>query len=147
MITNQLEVHYAGFWRRLAATIIDSFLLVFIMLPILFVIYGAEYFEGGAEIKSGWDLLLQTVLPLLLTVWFWRRYLGTPGKVFLKMKVVDAESGDAMTNWQAFGRYFAYLASILPLGLGFIWIVFDPKKRGLHDIICRTLVVKRDEGL
>ena len=32
---------------------IDSVLLVLVMLPILFAIYGAEYFEGGAKIKSG----------------------------------------------------------------------------------------------
>jgi uncharacterized RDD family membrane protein YckC len=83
---------------------------------------------------------------LALTVWFWRRYLGTPGKVLLKVKVVDAESGNAMTNGQAVGRYFAYLASSLPLGLGFVWIVFDSKKRGWHDIICRTVVIKRDAG-
>ncbi|MCH9786825.1 MAG: RDD family protein, partial [Gammaproteobacteria bacterium] len=42
-----------------------------------------------------------------------------------------------MTNGRAVGRHFAYLASSLPLGLGFVWIVFDSKKRGWHDIICR----------
>ncbi len=145
-MTNETVVHYAGFWRRLAATMIDSVLLALVMLPILFAIYGAEYFEGGAEIKSGWNLLLQIALPLLLTGWFWRRYLGTPGKVVLKVIVVDAGSGNAMTNGQAVGRYFAYLASALPLGLGFIWIAFDRKKRGLHDLMCGTLVIKRDEG-
>ena len=143
---NDTSVQYAGFWRRFAATLIDSLLIALVMLPMLLAIYGAEFFEGGAEIKSGWDLLFQLVIPLALTVWFWRRYLGTPGKVLLKVKVVDAESGNAMTNGQAVGRYFAYLASSLPLGLGFVWIVFDSKKRGWHDIICRTVVIKRDAG-
>ena len=100
-------VHCAGFWRRGAATLIDSLLLVLVMLLILLAIYGAEYFEGGADIKSGWDLLLQLAVPFLLTVCFWERYLGTPGKVLLKVKVVDAESGNAMTNGQAVGRYLA----------------------------------------
>ncbi|MBT7885419.1 MAG: hypothetical protein HN579_02545 [Gammaproteobacteria bacterium] len=77
---NKLVVQYAGFWRRLAATLIDSLLIALVMLLMLLAIYGAEYFEGGAKIKSGCDLLLQLAIPLLLTVWFWRRYLGTPGK-------------------------------------------------------------------
>ncbi|MDG1115075.1 MAG: RDD family protein [Pseudomonadales bacterium] len=47
-MTKKTGVHYAGFWRRLAATMIDSVLLVLVMLPILFAIYGAEYFEGDA---------------------------------------------------------------------------------------------------
>ena len=50
---NKLVVQYAGFWRRFAATLIDSLLIVLVMLPILLAIYGAEYFEGGAKIKSG----------------------------------------------------------------------------------------------
>ncbi|MDG1115074.1 MAG: RDD family protein [Pseudomonadales bacterium] len=59
---------------------------------------------------------------------------------------MDAGSGNAMTNGQAVSRYFAYLASALPLGFGFIWIAFDRKNRGLHDLMCGTLVIKRDEG-
>ena len=47
---NKLVVQYAGFWRRLAATLIDSLLIALVML---LAIYGAEYFEGGAKIKSG----------------------------------------------------------------------------------------------
>ena len=65
---NDNLVQYAGFWRRFAATLIDSLLIALVMLPMLLAIYGAEYFEGGAEIKSGWDLLFQLVIPLALTV-------------------------------------------------------------------------------
>ena len=57
-MTNDTSVQYAGFWRRFAATLIDSLLIVLVMLPILLAIYGAEYFEGVAEIKSGWVLAL-----------------------------------------------------------------------------------------
>ena len=60
-MTNDTSVQYAGFWRRFAATLIDSLLIVLVMLPILLAIYGAEYFEGGAEIKSGWDLLMKLI--------------------------------------------------------------------------------------
>jgi len=134
---------YAGFWLRLAATIIDSFLLFALILPVLFAIYGVDYFKSDMRIQGIWDLLLQTLVPLLITVWFWRRYRGTPGKVILKLAVVDGSTGRAMTRGQAVGRYFAYIASTLPLGLGFIWIAFDPKKRALHDLLCGTQVIEQ----
>lgn len=38
-----------------------------------------------------------------------------------------------------------YILSTLPLCLGFIWIAFDGKKRGWHDMIAGTLVVKMHE--
>jgi uncharacterized RDD family membrane protein YckC len=138
-----LPQHYAGFWLRLAATIIDSFLLFAVILPVLFAIYGVDYFKSDMRIQGIWDLLLQTLVPLLITVWFWRRYRGTPGKVILKLAVVDGSTGRAMTRGQAVGRYFAYIASTLPLGLGFIWIAFDPKKRALHDLLCGTQVIEQ----
>ena len=53
---NDNLVQYAGFWRRFAATLIDSLLIALVMLLMLLMllaIYGAEYFEGGAKIKSG----------------------------------------------------------------------------------------------
>ena len=53
LMKNKLVVQYAGFWRRLAATLIDSLLIALVMLLMLLAIYGAEYFEGGAKIKSG----------------------------------------------------------------------------------------------
>lgn len=42
---------------------------------------------------------------------------------------------------QAAIRYFAYLVSILPLGLGFLWIIWDKRRQGFHDLIARTVVL------
>jgi uncharacterized RDD family membrane protein YckC len=40
-------------------------------------------------------------------------------------------------------RYAAYLASILPLMLGFLWVARDPRKQGFHDKIANTVVLYR----
>ena len=42
----------------------------------------------------------------------------------------------------ATGRYFAKIISAIILCIGFIMIAFTDKKRGLHDIIASTLVIK-----
>ena len=39
-------------------------------------------------------------------------------------------------------RDFAYILSILPLFLGFIWIIFDKNKRGFHDYLSGTAVIR-----
>jgi hypothetical protein len=44
---------------------------------------------------------------------------------------------------RAIGRYFAKLLSMLILGIGYIMVAFDSEKRGLHDMICDTRVVRQ----
>ena len=82
------------------------------------------------------------VLPFVATIWFWLRFLGTPGKMLVKIKIVDANTGNKMSVGQAIGRYFAYIISSIPFGLGFIWIAFDKKKQGWHDKLAGTVVIK-----
>jgi uncharacterized RDD family membrane protein YckC len=60
--------------------------------------------------------------------------------------VVDGKSFQALTIGQALLRYFGYLVSLLPLGLGFIWVAFDKRKRGFHDLIAGSVVVVRFTG-
>ena len=131
------ELEYAGFWIRLGATLIDT-LIIFIVLTVpLSFIYGEQYWFDGQYIHGFWD-----VVPIVATIWFWLRFMGTPGKMALKLKIVDAKTGKKLSPAQATGRYFAYLVSIIPLGLGFIWIGFDSRKQGWHDKLAGTVVIK-----
>lgn len=57
-------------------------------------------------------------------------------------KIVDAATGQAPTTAQFVGRYFAYFVSLLPLGLGYLWVAFDGKKQGWHDKLAGTVVVR-----
>lgn len=60
-------------------------------------------------------------------------------------KIVNATTGQPISLLQAIIRYFAYLVSALPLGLGFLWMIWDKKKQGWHDKIANTVVVMHDE--
>jgi uncharacterized RDD family membrane protein YckC len=55
--------------------------------------------------------------------------------------VVDADSFKIMSTKQAFIRFVAYLASMLPLLLGFLWVLKDPRKQAFHDKIANTVVL------
>ena len=57
------------------------------------------------------------------------------------LRVVD-ESGNRLTFLRATGRFFAKFISTIILCIGFLMIAFTDRKRGLHDMIAGTLVIK-----
>jgi uncharacterized RDD family membrane protein YckC len=140
-------LEYAGFWIRLAAALIDAILLMVITMPFLVWIYGWGYYSDGKLIAGPADFLINWIAPAVGTVLFWRLWQATPGKAMLSLRVVDAESGKTLSVGQSVVRYLCYILSMLPLGLGFIWIAFDRKKQGWHDKIAQTVVVRtKDRG-
>jgi len=146
-VTNPESIQYAGFWRRLLAFILDSFLFGAVVVPFLVLIYGRDYFYWSSE-QTGMfaiygiaDFLLTTLLPVVLIIGFWTRLGATPGKLLLDCRVVDAKTLLPLSGKKAMLRCLAYLASALPIYLGFVWIAFDKRKQGLHDKLAGTLVL------
>jgi uncharacterized RDD family membrane protein YckC len=128
------QVRYAGFWRRVAAALIDM-----LLLSLLFVILLGPGYASAPLGSLLW--LTENALTMGITVAFWMRYFGTPGKLLMGCQVVDAESAKPVKLSQAVLRYLGYYISALPLGLGFLWIVWDKRKQGFHDKIANTVVL------
>lgn len=125
---------YAGFWRRAAAAMFDGmvfFFLVGLLLGPNFV--NAETFTLEGLVTDG--------LMMLVTIFLWIKFLGTPGKLLLGCQVVDADSFEPITLKQAIIRYLGYFVSMLPLMLGFLWIAWDKRKQGFHDKLAKTVVL------
>ncbi len=138
------QANYAGFWRRTAATLIDTVLFSLLTLPLLYVAYGPGWFspDPATPLVAGWaDILINYILPFIIVVALWVKLGATPGKMLLDCRVVDATSGQLPGAGQAVLRYFAYLVSALPLMLGFLWIAWDKRKQGFHDKIAGTVVL------
>jgi len=146
---------YAGFWRRLVAKVIDGFithvLSWIILLPLLFATLGtAGLFSPGAEPSPeqlaalfGFQLIsiaVQTVIGLLYSILFLKKYAATPGKMLLGLKVYRADRGPLSVG-RIIARYFAEWLSGITLMIGYIIAAFDPEKRALHDRIVDTRVV------
>lgn len=143
-------IRYAGLWRRAGATVIDNLILI----PVLGVL-GTWLFGTNAApalddlspagIQAMEQQLWQQILPLLLTlaftVFFWVRFVGTPGKLLLRCHVVDAQSLAPLSVPQSVVRYAGYIISLLPLGLGFLWIAFDARKQAWHDKLAGSVVI------
>lgn len=75
---------------------------------------------------------------------FWRGQ--TPGKRLLGMRVVRLD-GKPMTLWASFERFGGYAASIFTGLMGFIQILWDRNRQGMHDKIVETVVVRLIPGI
>jgi uncharacterized RDD family membrane protein YckC len=149
------NVRYAGFWIRLLASFIDSVLIALIVGPLLWKIYGSGYFQAYLDLLQGQvnvaddrpmfagaaDVWLSLVLPAVGIVVFWMAREATPGKIWLKLRIVDAQTLAHMSTVQSVARYLGYYVSLLPFGLGLLWVAFDNRKQGWHDKLARTVVI------
>jgi len=138
------SVEYAGFWVRVGASLIDTVLIVCATFPLLIAFYGWSYFNAP---KTGFvagivDFVLSWVAPAAAAISFWLYKQATPGKMAISARVVDARTGNTLTLGQSVGRYLGYFVSTIPLGLGLIWVAFDPKKQGWHDKLAGTVVIR-----
>lgn len=143
------ELEYVGFLARCWASLIDTVLLGLVTAPLLWWIYGPVYWYDAHVLRGPADFLISYVVPGVVAVLFWTWRQATPGKMAIRARVVDAQTGGPLTTPQAIGRYFGYFVSIFTLFIGFFWIAFDARKQGFHDKLAGTVVVrpKRPEAV
>ena len=136
------DLEYVGFWARTAAALIDSVLVLMLIVPAIYWIYGPEYFQTPETIAGPADVLLNWVFPAIAVIVFWIYRQATPGKMIIGARIVDATTAGPPTTGQLIGRYFGYYVSMIPLFLGMIWVAFDARKQGWHDKLAGTVVVR-----
>jgi uncharacterized RDD family membrane protein YckC len=142
-------VHYAGFWLRAFAWLIDQILIqaVFFVLGLALGLSSAGPFLGGdmADESLGFLIAYWVAGALLDGSYYavcWHELGGSVGHLAVGARVRDAR-GYADLSWlQCVVRYLACFVSWLPLGLGFAWAGIDSRKQAWHDKIASTVVVR-----
>ena len=134
---------YLNLPRRLAAVLLDLLLLSFISSLAGWLIL-LEYPNTEAIIHFFSMFLLLLAVPGVAALWW--LFQGTPGKLLLGCRIVDARDGGRPRLWQVLVRLLGYGLSALPLGLGFLWMIWDKRHQAWHDKLARTLVVEDDES-
>jgi uncharacterized RDD family membrane protein YckC len=136
---------YAGFWIRFVAAIIDGVILyvagMVVQLPLAGMLKSPqlEVMLMGAGIAY----LIEMAIGATYEGVFVSRFAATPGKMALNLKVVRPD-GSPVSLDRAFARYFAKVLSGVILCIGYIKNGFDSQKRGLHDMLCDTRVIKTE---
>jgi uncharacterized RDD family membrane protein YckC len=114
----------AGFWVRIAALLIDTALIaVVVHFPPLFLVALAAY---GAVL--------------------WKLRGSTIGGMIFHLQVLRTD-GRPMDWTSSIVRSLGCFLSCIFIGLGFLWIAFDPEKQAWHDKIAGTIVVKGTKSI
>lgn len=150
------EVEYIGFWLRFLAFLIDSIVVSIILIPFVTVFIGetqvADYdLQNQAEVflllkKLSLQSTVEIVLIGTVFVLFWIFKSATPGKMLFKIFIVDSRTLGKAKAHQNIIRYLGYFLSLIPFGLGFLWIAIDHRKQGWHDKIANTVVIRGQPG-
>ena len=121
----------AGFWLRLAASLIDVIVVSLVFGMLSKMLFGL----GGA-------------FPLWLAIYavvMWATKGTTIGGIICGLKVVRID--DRPLDWSvAIVRALSAFLSLAVLGLGFIWVAFDDDKQSWHDKIAGTTIVQVPKG-
>lgn len=130
----------AGFWIRVVASIIDGVLLTAVISALVALFFGENYFSEEEDLRWS-DGLAQLASVAYYTLGV-ALFAATVGKRVLKMQVIRPD-GSRVGLGRAFARYFASILSALILTIGLLMVAFRRDKRGLHDLICDTVVIIR----
>jgi uncharacterized RDD family membrane protein YckC len=149
---------FGGFWMRFVAYLIDSVIVGIPMGVLAMLLVGGSMLSltrlgpnpapeealaamvpmFGAMAVLG---LLGTAVYCTYEAFFLVKYGATPGKMAMGLKVIRPD-GSGIHVGRAIGRHFSKVLSGMILYIGYIMIGFDSEKRGLHDMICDTRVIK-----
>lgn len=142
-------IEYAGFWRRFAATIIDSILLNIVTMIVGMIVgirpgmlYGENLVDVARPRLAAFSLITAVIAWLYYTLLESSSRRATLGKMALGISVTDM-TGDRISFGRANGRYWAKILSSVILMIGYIMAAFTERKQALHDILADTLVVVR----
>ncbi|MCH2548028.1 MAG: RDD family protein [Alphaproteobacteria bacterium] len=170
----QDSAEYGGFYIRLVAMLIDTVILMLplslLMTGIFYLVWGSENMgaEQMALLQSAQDnpditkdVLLQladaghfsrwlienilfSIIGAITVIVIWYYFSGTPGKLLLRLKIVDATTGLPVSGKQNVIRYLGYIVATITLGAGFFAVAFSKRKQGLHDKLANTVVVYKN---
>lgn len=145
------EDNLAGFWWRLLAWVIDSFIISNILSLFTSDISAPLYKKIADNAMTPDDLPLFFQLSLLnfLAFTFYSAALeaspiqGSLGKRFCGLVVVD-EDGRKLKYGKALIRNFSKILSQLALLIGYLSVLWDDRKQAWHDKIAKTYVLVRN---
>ena len=117
---------YAGFWPRMGALLIDV-----VLIGVLTSVLDTSDFIDHSMLIA---LVIYGVL-------MWRFKGSTIGGIVFHLQVVRTDGREL--DWStSIVRGLSCFLSLIALGLGFLWIAFDPERQAWHDKIAGTVVVR-----
>ena len=158
------DVNYAGFWHRVLAAIVDALIMFVPMIAVMYVfgILDTVFENPGAPAPVGF------VFFGLVVGWGYKSLLessamqATPGKMALGLRVTDLDGARVSLGTATLRSWPWWLASVFQLVevivgmssalstivtfagvISVVVVAFTARKQGVHDLIAKTLVLRR----
>jgi len=129
---------YSGFWRRVAAALVDVCLLLALLLAISHAVGWPGLLLRDEFVPRAGALLASLLYFAGFEASVWQ---ATPGKRAVRIKVTDL-AGHRIGVARAVWRRIAELLSVIGLCIGFLMAAFTRRRQCLHDLMAGTLVVR-----
>jgi uncharacterized RDD family membrane protein YckC len=130
---------FGGFWLRGAAGVVDAIVLIAVLLA---AGVAQRALPPASPLWSvaglGWLTVSLAYLPVQ-----WSMAGRTLGMRALGLRVVREGDGGKIGRGTALLRFIAWIFAGFAIGLGYVWIAFDARKRGWHDWIAGTVVIRQ----
>jgi uncharacterized RDD family membrane protein YckC len=144
--------NYSSGAKRLLAFFIDRLMLHAIFSVIFFRWWGAPFGWDMDHLNFGfihlgikfweYNLVVEALIVLYYSYMESSKYQATIGKLALGMKVTDVRQQPIDFSKALLRNLSKYLSQLI-LCIGYLMIIFDDRKQGLHDKIADTLVVNQ----
>jgi uncharacterized RDD family membrane protein YckC len=153
---NQIQIKPAGAWQRYWATVIDGLFLllpILLILALIYFIHPSLLSDFTSKKESGTTYGIISIgliiLSLLYSVYLTVNKGATWGKDAYGLKVVKYKTTENISYSKSVlrellkaGLYFIPVISGLFVFINSLTIVFSSEKRGIHDKIAGTQVIK-----
>ncbi len=136
----------AGFWMRVVATFIDAFIVLVMQFVLgLLLAWTGIVVAGGIEAGLSMGVIVQ-LFGFCISFVYYVLFTGsggqTPGKMALRIKVVNRDGSQISYGRAAFREIPAKFISGIIFCIGYLMVAFDDQKQGLHDRMANTYVIK-----
>jgi uncharacterized RDD family membrane protein YckC len=138
----------AGLVTRALAVAVDGALVAGIFFAgtavIDFTMSAFTEFDRSSTLALVLGIVALSALSAGYLFFFWTLTGQTPGMRFLGIRLDDYDGSPRLSPRTATRRLVGVVAAAIPLGAGFLMVLFSERRRGLHDRIARTEVILVD---
>ena len=131
---------YCGFWRRFAANFLDGTILGAAYKLVNTVLLAIASLSG-TDYPGFSDWMLSIIIFWTYMIWFKGFKGATPGYNVFGIGIISI-NGTQVSIKQIIVRTIFSFFSVIPLGLGYVWIAIDANRQAWHDKIAGTYVIK-----
>jgi uncharacterized RDD family membrane protein YckC len=144
MQLDPILMSYARWPKRAAAYVVDGFVLG-LGIPVALLVAAIAGGHDNPDVFPWVAYVYFLIAPLAYMTYFHGTTGRTPGKRLLGLRVADARDGSPIGVVRASFRHLVgfalWILFTLPGLIDILWPLFDERRRALHDIAVRSVVI------